>query len=257
MLIHPQFNPIAISFGSLQIHWYGLMYLIAFLLFIFLGKKQISSRPWLKIDNIILDDVFFFGALGVVFGGRLGYVLFYQPVYFLNNPAEIFAIWHGGMSFHGGFLGVLIGLFWISKKYKISWLSLTDFVAPLVPLGLFFGRIGNFINQELWGRTTDVPWAMVFPLTDSIPRHPSQIYEALMEGLILFIILWFFSKKPRPLGQLSALFLIFYGLFRFLIEYTREPDEFLGLLLLNLSMGQLLSLPMVFAGIFLLRKFYN
>lgn len=257
MLIHPQFNPIAISFGSLQIHWYGLMYLIAFLLFIFLGKKQISSRPWLKIDNIILDDVFFFGALGVVFGGRLGYVLFYQPVYFLNNPAEIFAIWHGGMSFHGGFLGVLIGLFWISKKYKISWLSLTDFVAPLVPLGLFFGRIGNFINQELWGRTTDVPWAMVFPLIDSIPRHPSQIYEALMEGLILFIILWFFSKKPRPLGQLSALFLIFYGLFRFLIEYTREPDEFLGLLLLNLSMGQLLSLPMVFAGIFLLRKFYN
>ena len=257
MLIHPQFNPVAITLGPLQIHWYGLMYFIAFLLFIYLGKKQIALRPWLKINTTILDDAFFYGALGVVIGGRLGYVVFYQPSYFIANPSEIFAIWHGGMSFHGGFIGVLLSLFWVSKKYKISWWALTDFVAPLVPLGLLFGRVGNFINQELWGRASDLPWAMIFPLADSIPRHPSQIYEALLEELVLFLVLWFFSKKPRPEGQLSALFLLAYGLFRYLIEYTREPDTFLGFIFLNLSMGQLLSLPMFFIGLYLFTKFKN
>lgn len=206
MLIHPQFNPIAISLGPIQIYWYGLMYFFAFLAFIYLGKKQIALRPWLRIDTKILDDAFFYGALGVVIGGRLGYVIFYQPTYFFQNPTEIFAIWQGGMSFHGGFIGVLLSLFWVSKKYKISWWMLTDFVAPLVPLGLFFGRIGNFINQELWGRASDLPWAMIFPTVDSAPRHPSQIYEALLEGLLLFVILWFFSKTPRSAGKISAFF---------------------------------------------------
>ncbi|MBL6685973.1 MAG: prolipoprotein diacylglyceryl transferase [Methylophilaceae bacterium] len=254
MLIHPQFNPIAISLGPIQIYWYGLMYFFAFLAFIYLGKKQIALRPWLRIDTKILDDAFFYGALGVVIGGRLGYVIFYQPTYFFQNPTEIFAIWQGGMSFHGGFIGVLSSLFCVSKKYKISWWMLTDFVAPLVPLGLFFGRIGNFINQELWGRASDLPWAIIFPTVDSAPRHPSQIYEALLEGLLLFVILWFFSKTPRSAGKISAFFLVGYGLARFLVEFTREPDYFLGFVFLNLTMGQMLSLPMILIGFFLLKK---
>ena len=257
MLIHPQFNPVAISLGPLQVHWYGLMYFFAFIFFIYLGKKQIALHPWAKIDEKILDDAFFYGALGVVLGGRLGYVLFYQPSYFLLHLYEVFSFWRGGMSFHGGFLGVLISLFWVARKHHISWWTLTDFVAPLVPLGLFFGRIGNFINQELWGRPTDVAWGMIFPLTDEIPRHPSQLYQAGLEGIVLFIILWLFASKPRSTGQISALFLIGYGFFRFIVEYTREPDAFLGLLFLNLSMGQLLSLPMLFIGLFLFRKFSN
>jgi len=257
MLIHPQFNPVAISLGPLQVHWYGLMYFFAFIFFIYLGKKQIALHPWAKIDEKILDDAFFYGALGVVLGGRLGYVLFYQPSYFLLHLDEVFSFWRGGMSFHGGFLGVLISLFWVARKHHISWWTLTDFVAPLVPLGLFFGRIGNFINQELWGRPTDLAWAMIFPLTDDIPRHPSQLYQAGLEGIFLFMILWLYASKPRSTGQISAVFLIGYGFFRFIVEYTREPDAFLGLLFLNLSMGQLLSLPMLFIGLFLFRKFSN
>ena len=257
MLIHPQFNPVAISLGPLQVHWYGLMYFFAFIFFIYLGKKQIALHPWAKIDEKILDDAFFYGALGVVLGGRLGYVLFYQPSYFLLHLDEVFSFWRGGISFQGGFLGVLISLFWVARKHHISWWTLTDFVAPLVPLGLFFGRIGNFINQELWGRPTDVAWGMIFPLTDEIPRHPSQLYQAGLEGIVLFIILWLYASKPRSTGQISALFLIGYGFFRFIVEFTREPDAFLGLLFLNLSMGQLLSLPMLFIGLFLFRKFSN
>ena len=254
MLIHPQIDPIAIQIGPLKVYWYGLMYFFGFLFFIYLGKKQLKKTWWKNINEKILDDTFFYGALGVIFGGRLGYVLFYQPNYYLSNLDQVFAFWQGGMSFHGGFLGVLISLILISKKHHISWLTLTDFIAPLVPLGLCFGRIGNFINQELWGRPTDLPWGMIFPVTDQIIRHPSQLYQALFEGLFLFLILWLYSNKKRGIGSISALFLIFYGLFRFLVEFTREPDSFLGLLYLNLSMGQWLTIPMIAIGIIMYTK---
>ena len=254
MLTHPQFDPIAISIGPVALHWYGLMYFIGFLSFIYFGKKQVRNQTWSLIDEKVLDDMFFYGALGVILGGRLGYVLFYQPGYYLNNPAEIFAFWQGGMSFHGGFLGVLIAMMMIAKKYQIRWLVITDFIAPLVPLGLGFGRIGNFINQELWGRPTDVSWGMIFPAVDYIIRHPSQLYQSFFEGLFLFLILWLYAKKQRAVGKVSALFLIFYGLFRFLIEFTREPDGHLGLLYLGFSMGQWLSLPMLILGMFMYFK---
>ncbi len=249
MLIHPQIDPIAMQLGPLKIHWYGLMYLIGFLSFIYFGKKQIQTQPWITINEKVLDDAFFYGALGVILGGRLGYVLFYQPLYFFSHPDEIFSFWQGGMSFHGGFLGVLISLIWISKKHRIQWLALTDFIAPLIPIGLGFGRIGNFINQELWGRPTDLSWGMIFPLTDNLPRHPSQLYEAFLEGFILFLILWLYASKPRAIGKISALFLILYGTFRFIIEFTREPDKYLGLLYMGFSMGQWLSIPMIIIGL--------
>ncbi|MDP3483612.1 MAG: prolipoprotein diacylglyceryl transferase, partial [Sulfuricella sp.] len=199
----------------------------------------------------------FYGVLGVVLGGRLGYVLFYQPAHFLAHPLEIFSVWQGGMAFHGGFLGVLAAMWLFARRTGKSWLAVTDFIAPLVPLGLGAGRIGNFINGELWGRPSDVPWAVVFPQIDSIPRHPSQLYQFALEGLALFALLWLFSRKPRPTGAVSGLFLIGYGAFRFLVEYTREPDSFLGLLALNLSMGQWLSLPMIVAGMAMLRWAYR
>ena len=249
MLIHPQLDPIALQIGPLKLHWYGLMYFFAFLSFIYLGKKQLKKIWWSDINEKILDDTFFYGALGVIIGGRLGYVVFYQPNYYLSNLDQIFAFWQGGMSFHGGFLGVLISLIFVTRKYNISWLRLTDFIAPLIPLGLGFGRLGNFINQELWGRPTDLAWGMVFPITDKIARHPSQLYQALFEGLFLFLILYLYSNKKRATGSISALFLIFYGLFRFLVEFTREPDSFLGLFYLNLSMGQWLTIPMIVIGI--------
>ncbi|MGE4596452.1 MAG: prolipoprotein diacylglyceryl transferase [Methylophilaceae bacterium] len=249
MLIHPQIDPIAMQLGPLKIHWYGLMYLIGFLSFIYFGKKQIQTQPWITINEKVLDDTFFYGVLGVILGGRLGYVLFYQPLYFFSHPDEIFSFWQGGMSFHGGFLGVLISLIWISKKHRIQWLALTDFIAPLIPIGLGFGRIGNFINQELWGRPTDLSWGMIFPLTDNLPRHPSQLYEAFLEGFILFLILWLYASKPRAIGKISALFLILYGTFRFIIEFTREPDKYLGLLYMGFSMGQWLSIPMIIIGL--------
>ena len=249
MLIHPQLDPIALQIGPLKLHWYGLMYFFAFLSFIYLGKKQLKKIWWNDINEKILDDTFFYGALGVIIGGRLGYVVFYQPGYYLSNLDQIFAFWQGGMSFHGGFLGVLISLIFVTRKYNISWLRLTDFIAPLIPLGLGFGRLGNFINQELWGRPTDLAWGMVFPITDKIARHPSQLYQALFEGLFLFLILYLYSNKKRATGSISALFLIFYGLFRFLVEFTREPDSFLGLFYLNLSMGQWLTIPMIGIGI--------
>ena len=249
MLIHPQLDPIAFQLGPLKLHWYGLMYLFAFLSFIHLGNKQLKKIWWNDINQKILDDSFFYGAIGVILGGRLGYVLFYQPTYYLSNLDQVFAFWQGGMSFHGGFLGVLISLIFISRKHNLSWLRLTDFIAPLIPLGLGFGRIGNFINQELWGRPTDLPWGMVFPIIDEISRHPSQLYQALFEGFLLFLILYLYSNKKRPLGNISALFLICLGLFRFLVEFTREPDSFLGLFYLNLSMGQLLTIPMIGIGI--------
>jgi len=257
MLIHPQFDPVALHLGPLAIRWYGLMYLLAFGLFLLLGRQRIKTGPQPGWDVRQLDDLLFYGVLGVVLGGRLGYVLFYQPAHFLAHPLEIFSVWQGGMAFHGGFLGVLAAMWLFARKTGKSWLTITDFIAPLVPLGLGAGRLGNFINGELWGRPSDAPWAVVFPQIDSVSRHPSQLYQFALEGLALFTLLWLFSRKPRPTGAVSSLFLIGYGSFRFLVEYTREPDSFLGLLALNLSMGQWLSLPMIAAGIIMLRWAYR
>ncbi len=254
MLIHPEFDPVAIHLGPFGIHWYGLMYLFGFMSLLFLGKwraRKYPERGWTETD---LDDILFYGALGVIFGGRLGYVVFYQPTYFISHPLEIFFLWQGGMSFHGGFLGVLVAMFFFARKTGKQWLSIMDFVAPLVPIGLAAGRMGNFINGELWGRATNLPWAMVFPRLDTVPRHPSQLYEFGLEGIVLFIILWTYSTKPRPVGAISGLFLIGYGTFRFLVEFTREPDRFLGVLALGMSMGQWLSLPMVLVGIWMLKN---
>jgi len=251
MLVHPQFDPIAIHIGSFGIHWYGLMYLTAFLAFLGLGKWQINHRTWHGWTMSMLDDALFFGALGVILGGRLGYVLFYQFSYFMQHPAEILAVWQGGMSFHGGFLGVLVSMWIFARKYKLKWLSIMDFVAPLVPLGLGAGRMGNFINGELWGRPTDLPWGMIFMQADSLPRHPSQLYQFAVEGVVLFGLLWWYSSKPRPIGAISAVFLMVYGMGRFLVEFAREPDSYLGLLSMGLSMGQWLSLPMVLLGIWM------
>lgn len=258
MLIHPQFDPVAIHLGPLAIHWYGLMYLTAFALFLGLGRFRMQARPDLGWNKRELDDLLFYGVLGVVLGGRLGYIVFYKAAYYLQHPLEIFAVWQGGMSFHGGFLGVLVAMWLFSRKSGKSWLTVTDFIAPLVPLGLGAGRIGNFINGELWGRPTDAAWGIIFPQAgDGIARHPSQLYQFALEGLALFALLWWFSAKPRPAGAVSGLFLIGYGSFRFLAEFAREPDNFLGLLSLGFSMGQWLSLPMILAGIAMLRWAYR
>lgn len=251
-MIHPDFSPIAIQIGPLAVRWYGLMYLAGFITGLFLGRARVRARPDLGWTNKDIDDFLFHAVIGVVVGGRLGYVLFYKFSEYLDNPLHIFYVWEGGMSFHGGFLGVIFALLLFAWRRKKHWFEVTDFVAPLCPLGLGFGRIGNFINAELWGRATDVPWAVVFPQVDKLPRHPSQIYEALLEGLALFLILWLYSKKPRPLGAVSAVFLIGYGIFRFLVEFTREPDDYLGFLALGFTMGQWLSIPMVLGGIFIL-----
>jgi len=202
-----------------------------------------------RVTLPVLDDLLFYGVLGVILGGRLGYVLFYKPGYYLAHPLEIVAVWQGGMSFHGGFLGVLAAVWWVARKHDLRWIEVTDFLAPLAPLALAAGRLGNFINGELWGRVTDVPWAMVFRGAGAAPRHPSQLYQFALEGVALFVILWLYSSKPRPIGAVSAAFLIGYGVFRFAVEFFREPDDFLGLLALGLSMGQWLSVPMIAAGI--------
>ncbi len=257
MLIHPQFNPVAISVGPLAIHWYGLMYLMAFLQFWWLGKHRILSHPQLARNGWTvqqLDDLLFYGVLGVILGGRLGQVLFYEPGYYFSDPARILAIWQGGMSFHGGFLGVLLAMAFCAHKWQRAWLDITDFIAPLVPLGLAAGRVGNFINGELWGRAADpsLPWAMVFPRVDDLPRHPSQLYQAGLEGLLLFALLWIYSGKTRPRGAVSGAFLIGYGCFRFLAEYFRTPDEGIFGLSEVISMGQWLSLPMIVIGVLML-----
>ncbi|MDQ2141335.1 prolipoprotein diacylglyceryl transferase [Alcaligenaceae bacterium C4P045] len=250
MLRYPEFDPIAIKIGPLAVHWYGLMYLVAFALVYVLGRVRIANGRGNGFSNKDLEDLIFYSVMGVVAGGRLGYVLFYKPSYYLAHPLEIFYLWEGGMAFHGGLLGVLL-VFWLfARKRGVSFFTVSDFIAPLIPLGLAAGRLGNFINGELWGRPTDVPWAMVFPGSgDGVARHPSQLYQMGMEGILLFIVLWVFSRHPRPTGQVSAVFLIGYGTFRFLAEFTREPDNFLGLLAGGMSMGQWLSLPMIAAGV--------
>jgi phosphatidylglycerol:prolipoprotein diacylglycerol transferase len=249
MLQYPSFDPIALRIGPLAVHWYGLMYLVGFALVYGLGRYRLQQGHTAALTARDLEDLIFYSVLGVVAGGRLGYVLFYKPSHYFTHPLEILYLWEGGMSFHGGLVGVILAMLLFARQRRLSFWALADFVAPLIPLGLAAGRIGNFINGELWGRLTDLPWGMVFPQAgDGMPRHPSQLYEMGLEGLALFALLWVFSRKPRPTGQVSATFLICYGTFRFLVEFTREPDSFLGLLVGGLSMGQWLSLPMVLLG---------
>ena len=263
MLVHPQFDSVALQVGPLAIHWYGLTYLVAFGLFIWLASLRVRREPfaargWTRRD---VEDLLFYGVLGVVVGGRLGYVLFYKPGYYADNLLEVFAVWKGGMSFHGGMLGVFVAVALFARARGRSFLEVTDLIAPCVPTGLASGRIGNFINGELWGRAADpsLPWAMIFPQSGSnVPRHPSQIYQFLLEGLLLFVLLWLYARRPsayvgargQPVwGKVSGAFLLGYGALRFIAEYFREPDAFLGLLALQLSMGQWLSAPMFVAGV--------
>jgi phosphatidylglycerol:prolipoprotein diacylglycerol transferase len=254
MLVHPQFDPVALSLGPVQIHWYGLTYLVAFGLFLWLAGRR-AQLPWFERAGWTrrdVEDLLFWGVVGVVLGGRLGYALFYKPGHYLSNPIELLAVWRGGMSFHGGLIGVLVALALFGHRRGRPFLQVSDLVAPCVPVGLASGRIGNFITGELWGRAADParPWAMVFPQSGSmVPRHPSQLYQFALEGLLLFAVLWLFGRRERPLGRVSAAFLIGYGVLRFIAEWFREPDDFLGLLALNLSLGQWLCLPMIAAGI--------
>ena len=259
MLVHPNFDPVAISIGPLAVRWYGVMYLIGFAAFFFLGRYRAGRDAWRGVSYEVIDDMLFFGVLGVVLGGRLGYVLFYKPAFYFSHPGDLIAVWQGGMSFHGGFLGVLAAVWLAARKHKLSFWQLTDFLAPLAPLGLAAGRMGNFINGELYGRVTDAPWGMLFlsPGAGPLPRHASQLYEFGLEGVLLFILLWAYSSRPRPAGAVSGAFLIGYGAARSFVEFFREPDDFLGLLALGLSMGQWLSIPMILAGLALMAWSYR
>lgn len=261
MLIHPLPDPVAFSIGPLSVHWYGLMYLLAFLQFIVLGRVRaaqphMAAAGWKKED---LDDMLFYGVLGVVLGGRLGEVLFYNPVYYFSHPLEIFAIWKGGMSFHGGFIGVLLAMALWARKSGKRIVDVYDFIAPMVPLGYAAGRIGNFINAELPGRVADpsLPWAMIWPNVDNLPRHPSPIYQALIDGVLLFIIVWLYARKQRPPLAVGALFVGLYGVTRFITEYFRTPDYEVHFAGLTISAGQMLSLPMVAFGIIALAITYR
>jgi phosphatidylglycerol:prolipoprotein diacylglycerol transferase len=258
MLIHPDFDPVAFSLGPLQVRWYGLMYLIAFLVGWALGRYRVK-QPGSGWTAEQMDDLVFYIALGVILGGRIGYILFYSFSAFLHNPLVLFRIWEGGMSFHGGFLGVPLAMALFARKYHKGFWPTVDFIAPLFPPGLFFGRIGNFINGELWGRVTDLPWGVVFRQTgDNLPRHPSQLYQMALEGAALFVIVWLFSAKPRPTMAVSGVFALSYGLFRFLVEFVRQPDAQLGYIAFDwLTMGQLLSLPLIAVGIILLGLAYR
>ncbi|MGO4891069.1 prolipoprotein diacylglyceryl transferase [Flavobacterium sp. W21_SRS_FM6] len=247
--VFPHIDPVIVSLGPISLRWYGLMYLVGFVAAFWLASKRLSRTNWSKDQ---LSDMLFWGFLGVILGGRVGYVFFYQFPTFLEDPLYLFKIWTGGMSFHGGLIGVICALWLFARKTQSHLLTVGDFVAPLVPIGLGAGRVGNFLNAELWGRTTDVPWAVIFPNAGNLPRHPSQLYEFALEGVALFIILWLFSSKPRPRGAVSGLFLLGYGAFRFLIEYFREPDQHLGLYHDFISRGQILSLPMIITGLALI-----
>lgn len=249
MLHYPTIPRTALTIGPIKIYWYGIMYLLGFALAWILAKVK-SRQLKLNWTTEQISDLIFYAAIGVILGGRIGYTLFYALPDFLANPLFIFKIWNGGMSFHGGTLGVVVAMFFFARKMHLPFLTISDFLVPLIPLGLALGRIGNFINAELPGRVTSMPWGMIFPNAGDLPRHPSQLYEASLEGIVLFLILWFYTTKPRPRGTASALFLIGYGVFRIACEFFREPDVQLGFIAFHwLTMGQLLSLPMIIIGI--------
>lgn len=259
MLIHPSIDPVALQIGPVAVHWYGLTYLAAFALFMFLGSRRLRHAPFATLKGPgawsmrDVEDILFMGVMGVVLGGRLGYCIFYKPGYYLAHPLEVFAVWQGGMSFHGGMLGVVAAMVWFARSRGKPFWQVADFVAPCVPTGLAAGRVGNFINGELWGRLADpsLPWGMLFRGAGTQPRHPSQVYQFFLEGLTLFVLLWLYasqSDKPPRQGQVAAAFLLGYGVLRFVAEFFREPDAHLGLLSLGMSMGQWLCLPMVVAG---------
>jgi len=261
MLIHPLPNPVALKLGPLSIHWYGLMYLVAFAQFLLLGRLRIkqphiAALGWKRED---LDDMLFYGVLGVIIGGRLGEVLFYNPAYYFAHPADIIAVWKGGMSFHGGFLGVLVAMALWARKSGKNLMDVFDFIAPLVPLGYAAGRIGNFINAELPGRLADpsLPWAMIWPNVDNLPRHPSPIYQALVDGVLLFIILWLYARRQRPRLAVGAMFVLLYGCARFFTEYFRTPDYEVTFAGITISAGQMLSVPMIVAGAVMLVLSYR
>lgn len=253
MLTYPNIDPVAFSIGSLQIRWYGLMYFIGFAVAWILASYRASRTPgWTRRD---VDNIITYAIIGLLLGARLGYVVFYNLGYFLEHPVEILQVWHGGMSFHGGLIGAIIAMWIFAKRHGKSFFELTDLICPCAVPGLFFGRLGNFINGELWGRVTDSPLGMVFPNPEAgpLPRHPSQLYQACLEGLLLFLILWVFSAKKRPPMAVSGLFLLLYGLFRFIVEFFRQPDAQVGFVAFDfLSMGQLLCLPMIIIGAIML-----
>ncbi len=269
MLSYPDIDPVIFSVGPLRVHWYGFMYLLGFSASWVLMRLR-AGRIGLDQNIQYIDDLLFYGALGVIFGGRVGYVLFYGFSKLLANPLYLFQIWDGGMSFHGGLIGVLVAMWVFGRRIGRSFFELTDFIAPMVPVGLLAGRIGNFINGELWGKPGDVPWAMQVPCNRfpdacvgisselSVPLHPSQLYEAGLEGLLLFLVLWLYSSRPRPMMAVSGLFLFCYGLFRFAVEFVRVPDAHIGYLAFDwFTMGQLLTLPMLAAGAVLIVVAYS
>lgn len=247
----PNIDPVLVSIGPVSIRWYGLMYLVGFAFALWLANRR-ADKPNSGWTRTQVSDLLFAGFLGVVIGGRIGYVLFYNLGLFLDDPLYLFKVWTGGMSFHGGLIGVITAMAWYAYRNGRTFFGVADFIAPLVPFGLGMGRLGNFMNGELWGRVTDVPWAMIFPNAGALPRHPSQLYELALEGIVLFCILNWFVRKPRPLGAVSGLFLLGYGTFRFLVEFVREPDEQLGLFDGVISMGQILSTPMILIGALLM-----
>lgn len=260
VLDFPDFDPIAFSVFGWPIHWYALTYLLAFAMAYLLMRVRLKQEPYRSISTPsawtpeLIEDILLFAIGGVLIGGRLGYCFFYQPAYYIANPLDIVRIWDGGMSFHGGALGVVVAVAILARRQKRPFLQLADFLVPTVPLGLAAGRIGNFINGELWGReaSADLPWAMIFPTGGDVPRHPSQIYQALLEGVLLFVLLWLYARKPRYRGQVLGAFFLGYGVLRFVGEFFREPDAHLGFLSLGMSMGQWLCVPMILAGIALL-----
>ena len=256
MWVH-EINPIALELGPLKVHWYGLMYLVGFAAAWWLGVKR-ARKPGSGWSEEQVSDFIFWGAMGVVLGGRMGYVLFYNFDKFLSDPLWLFAVWEGGMSFHGGLLGVIAVMYWFGRQHGKSLMEMADFVAPLIPVGLGAGRLGNFIGGELWGRVTDGTWGVVFRHAGDLPRHPSQLYQFALEGVVLFVALWWFSSKPRPRMTVSGLFLLLYGVFRSVVEFYREPDGHIGFVAMDwLTMGQLLSLPMILLGALMLGFAYQ
>jgi phosphatidylglycerol:prolipoprotein diacylglycerol transferase len=247
VIAYPEIST-SFAIGPIKIHWYGMMYLVGFAAAWMLGRARVQRHAWTHEQ---VSDLIFYGALGAVLGGRLGYILFYDLASYLVDPLAVFRVWQGGMAFHGGLLGVIAAMLLLARKQRRSFWAVADFAAPLVPIGLMAGRLGNFINGELWGRVTDVPWAMIFPRDpEQLARHPSQLYQAALEGLLLFVVLWLYSARPRATGKVAGLFLLGYGVVRFVGEGFRQPDAHIGFVALGwLSMGQLLSLPMIAFGI--------